>query len=82
MLFVQTTPNPAMQDDPALEEATRLMERECATLISEIERLEMFRAMQAMRLENVMNLVRKHSSWCRALIKCMIVGVTIRHLLL
>ena len=62
VLFVQTTPNPAMQDDPALDEATQLMERECATLISEIERLEMFRAMQDMRLENVMNLVGARSS--------------------
>ena len=51
-----------MQDDPALDEATQLMERECATLISEIERLEMFRAMQDMRLENVMNLVGARSS--------------------
>lgn len=63
-----------MQDDPALDEATQLMERECSTLISEIERLEVFRAMQAMRLENVMNLVRVHSLSCRALIKCMFVG--------
>lgn len=35
----------------------RIMDRECSVLFSEIERLEMFRKMQDMRLENLINLV-------------------------
>jgi Mg2+ and Co2+ transporter CorA len=56
IIFVRATPNPAMEDHPDLEESKMLMERECDTLVSEIERLEMFRRMQEMRLDNVMNL--------------------------
>lgn len=55
--FIRNTPNPAMLDSPAWEESNVLMDRECDTLISEIERLEMYRRMQEMRVENVMNLV-------------------------
>jgi hypothetical protein len=57
VLFVRTTPNPAMQDQPDLDESRKIMDRECDTLISEIDRLEMFRAMQEMRVENMINLV-------------------------
>jgi len=46
-----------MQDHPDFNKSTQLMNRECDTLVSEIERLEMFRRMQEMRLENVINLV-------------------------
>jgi hypothetical protein len=46
-----------MQDYPDLAESTKIMDRECDTLISEIDRLEMFRAMQEMRVENMINLV-------------------------
>ncbi|KAF9485235.1 hypothetical protein BDN70DRAFT_871644 [Pholiota conissans] len=56
VLFVRTTPNPAMQEHPDLEESAKIMDRECDTLISEIDRLEMFRGMQEMRIENMINL--------------------------
>ncbi|KAF8150601.1 hypothetical protein B0H34DRAFT_665532 [Crassisporium funariophilum] len=56
VLFLRTTPNPAMESHPDVDDSTKLMERECDTLISEIERLEMLRRMQDMRVENVMNL--------------------------
>ena len=46
-----------MQDYPDFIKSSQLMNRECDTLVSEIERLEMFRRMQEMRLENVMELV-------------------------
>lgn len=54
---MRNTPNPAMQDHLDFNESTQLMNRECDTLVSEIERLEMFRGMQEMRLENVIKLV-------------------------
>ncbi|PPQ91004.1 hypothetical protein CVT25_013929 [Psilocybe cyanescens] len=56
VLFLRNTPNPAMQDHDDRQESTNVMSRECDTLMSEIERLEMFRRMQEMRLDNVMNL--------------------------
>ncbi|KAF8199527.1 hypothetical protein BJ912DRAFT_921939 [Pholiota molesta] len=56
VLFVRTTSNPAMEDHPDLDECTKIMDRECDTLISEIDRLEMFRGMQEMRIENMINL--------------------------
>jgi len=58
VLFLRNTANPAMQDHPQLAESTQIMNRECDTLLSEIERLGMSRRMQEMRLENVINLVR------------------------
>jgi hypothetical protein len=57
VFFLGNTPNPAMQDHPDFNESAQLMHRECDTLVSEIKRLEMFRGMQEMRLENVINLV-------------------------
>lgn len=50
-----------MQDHPDRQESMRIMDRECNVLLSEIERLEMFRRMQDMRLENLINLVRPTS---------------------
>jgi len=46
-----------MQDHPDFNESIQLMNRECDTLVSEIERLEMFRGMQEMRLKNAIDLV-------------------------
>lgn len=50
-----------MQDHPGRPRSEQIMERECNVLLSEIERLEMFRKMQDMRLENLVNLVSKQS---------------------
>jgi len=58
VVFVRGTPNPAMAESEDKEESAKFMEKETETLLSEIERLEMFRKMQEMRLENIMNLVR------------------------
>ncbi|RDB19710.1 hypothetical protein Hypma_013163 [Hypsizygus marmoreus] len=57
--FIQNTPNPAMQSASKedQENGTSWMRRECANLLSEIDRLEMGRRMQDKRLKNVMNLV-------------------------
>lgn len=57
VLFLRNTPNPAMKDRDDHQESTDVMNRECDTLLSEIERLEMYRRMQEMRLDNVVNLV-------------------------
>jgi hypothetical protein len=59
---VQKTPN------PALSEAQRkvcgsLMERECKTLLSEVDRLNAERLVQEDRLMNVMNLVGIFLAW-------------------
>lgn len=56
VLFVQNTPSPTVQDHPERERSATIMDRECKVLLSEIERLEMFRKMQDMRLENLVNL--------------------------
>ncbi|TFK40046.1 hypothetical protein BDQ12DRAFT_601934 [Crucibulum laeve] len=56
VLFIQNTPNPAMKEHTDFEKSTELMDRECNTLQSEIERLEKSRKMQEMRLKNVMDL--------------------------
>lgn len=40
------------------ENSASMMKRECGNLLSEIDRLEMSRRMQDMRLRNVMDLVR------------------------
>ncbi|KAF4613938.1 hypothetical protein D9613_007713 [Agrocybe pediades] len=56
VLFLRKTPNPAMHDQQNHNRSADLMNQESDTLVSEIERLEMFRKMQEMRLENVMNL--------------------------
>jgi Mg2+ and Co2+ transporter CorA len=52
--FVLDTPNPAVEANSADVE---LLEKECKTLLSQIERLEMSRKMQDNRLGNLMNLV-------------------------
>ncbi|KAF9523568.1 hypothetical protein CPB83DRAFT_862724 [Crepidotus variabilis] len=57
VVFVRVTPNPAMEDEPEKEDSAKLMEKECDNLLSEIERLEMYRAMQETRLDNIMDLV-------------------------
>lgn len=57
VVFLRNTPSPAMQDHPEFNESTQLMNRECDTLVSEIERLEMFRGMQESRLKNAIDLV-------------------------
>jgi hypothetical protein len=57
VLFLRNNKNPAMQDHPDLTQSTQIMDRECDKLLSEIERLGMFRGMQEMRLENVIKLV-------------------------
>ncbi|KAF9007638.1 hypothetical protein BDQ17DRAFT_1351039 [Cyathus striatus] len=56
VVFVRSTRNPAMLNHPNLENSIQLLERECDNLLSEIERLEMSRKMQDMRLDNVINL--------------------------
>jgi hypothetical protein len=61
--FVRDTPNPAMDADDVMPEMrTRcrvLLQEECSNILSEIERLELSRAMQDARLTNVMHLVRR-----------------------
>ncbi|OJA16732.1 hypothetical protein AZE42_07560 [Rhizopogon vesiculosus] len=58
--FLRGTPNPAMESESySLEErkvSTDLMAKECANLLSEIERLESRRSMQSSRLKNAMDL--------------------------
>jgi hypothetical protein len=46
-----------MQNHPDFIESSTFMNRECDTLISEIERLEMFRGMQEIRREDVIKQV-------------------------
>ncbi|KAH7890287.1 hypothetical protein F5I97DRAFT_7352 [Phlebopus sp. FC_14] len=60
VVFVQTTPNPAM-GDPSVTDAERqtsadLLQKETGNLLSEIDRLEGQRNMQSNRLKNVMDL--------------------------
>ncbi|KAF8062242.1 hypothetical protein FPV67DRAFT_1563640 [Lyophyllum atratum] len=57
--FIQKTYSPAMDLVPEEDRvySAHLMNRECETLLSEINRLEMGRRMQDKRLKNVMNLV-------------------------
>jgi hypothetical protein len=61
VVFIRDTPNPAMNADDVTQEmrtqCRQLLEEECNHLISEIERLEMSRKMQDLRLTNVMELV-------------------------
>ena len=66
--FVLKTPNPAMQVPAGVNDqadfemrkshSEELMQRECKTLLLEIERLERTREMMELRLRNVMALVR------------------------
>jgi len=58
--FVRDTPNPAMDHDhhqKGKAKSRKLLEKECHILAHEIIRLERTVNMQAMRLQNVMNLV-------------------------
>ncbi|CAA7269923.1 unnamed protein product [Cyclocybe aegerita] len=57
--FIRDTKSPALDSLPPdqYDLSWRLMTRECANLLTEIERLEMGRRMQDRRLKNVMNLV-------------------------
>lgn len=57
--FVRATRNPAMDalDEADCQYSTELMERECYSLMSEIDRLEMDRRTHDKRLKNAMNLV-------------------------
>ncbi|KAG1727031.1 cora-like Mg2+ transporter protein-domain-containing protein [Suillus lakei] len=58
--FLHNTPNPAMDSDnyspSERKNSKELMAKECANLLSEIERLENRRLMQSSRLKNVMDL--------------------------
>jgi hypothetical protein len=58
--FVRDTPNPAMAAEghqPYKAKSSELLRKECQILLGQIERLEMSRGMQDMRLKNVMGLV-------------------------
>ena len=59
VVFIRDTPNPAMESEPedTKQMSKKLLEKECNTLLSEINRLEMGRNMQDKRLKNVMHLV-------------------------
>ena len=61
VLFVMETANPAMEDSSVTEQERRwskdILEKETKYLLSEIERLDSQRAMQALRLKNVIDLV-------------------------
>ena len=54
--FIQLTPNPALPEAQR-EKSIGYLNRECKTLLEEIERLEKEREMQEKRLKNVMDLV-------------------------
>lgn len=57
--FVRDTPNPALDAMPDVERrfTIGMMNRECATLLKEIDRLERRRKMQDKRVKNVLDLV-------------------------
>ena len=59
VIFVRDTTNPALDALPQAEREANheMLNRECASLLSEVERLETARKMHNMRLKNVMNLV-------------------------
>ncbi|KAF8550189.1 hypothetical protein OG21DRAFT_1446946 [Imleria badia] len=60
VVFVQETPNPAMQDASVTEkersQSESILKKETDYLLSEIERLESQRSMQVLRLKNVIDL--------------------------
>ncbi|KIK99653.1 hypothetical protein PAXRUDRAFT_822497 [Paxillus rubicundulus Ve08.2h10] len=58
VVFVQSTPNPAMEAEPSIQRTASkdLMEKEAANLLSEIDRLDGQRSMLSDRLQNVMDL--------------------------
>lgn len=56
VMFVQSTPNPSLTKEQR-EICSFLMDRECKTLLKEVDRLNTERQMQEERLRNVMNLV-------------------------
>jgi hypothetical protein len=69
IIFIKTTPNPAMdaisEEDPAMDAISeeeralsqKLLDRECDNLLNEIKRLQSDLNMQKQRLKNVMALV-------------------------
>ena len=59
VIFVRDTTHPALDALPQAEREANheMLNRECASLLSEVERLETARKMHNMRLKNVMNLV-------------------------
>ena len=59
VIFVRDTTHPALDALPQAEREANheMLNRECASLLSEVERLETARKMHDMRLKNVMNLV-------------------------
>ncbi|PPQ75298.1 hypothetical protein CVT24_007521 [Panaeolus cyanescens] len=65
VVFIRDTKNPAMHNLPPEEKqfSRDMMVRECANLLSEIDRLENSRRMQDKRLKNVMNLVSGFECW-------------------
>jgi len=75
VLFVLETPNPSTEpladsefdaeQQAARERSAVMMNRECGTLLSQIERLEKSIGMHDMRLKNVMDLVRGRISAAR-----------------
>jgi len=61
VIFIQDTPNPAMECDSFSAQervlSKTMLERECLNILREIERLEKGQMMQDHRLKNVMDLV-------------------------
>ncbi|KJA24138.1 hypothetical protein HYPSUDRAFT_39284 [Hypholoma sublateritium FD-334 SS-4] len=59
VVFVRDTVNPTLDSLPQAEREANheMLERECANLLGEVQRLETARKMHDMRLKNVMNLV-------------------------
>ncbi|KAJ3512652.1 hypothetical protein NLJ89_g3406 [Agrocybe chaxingu] len=60
VMFVMDTPNPGIlarsSEEEGKAQSAAIMERECKTLLTEINRLQVSRDMQDKRLKNVMNL--------------------------
>jgi CRISPR/Cas system-associated endonuclease Cas1 len=59
IVFVQKTSHPALSNTPNEAESKRLMDKECKTLLAEIERLDRAREVQINRLKNVMSLASR-----------------------
>lgn len=61
VVFVEDTPFPGLDDNSLFpvgdkEKSLGVIQRECGSLLTEIQRLEESRGMQEKRLKNVMNL--------------------------
>ena len=72
--FIRDTRSPAMESfsEEAQKYGRDLLNRECANLLNEINRLEMGRKMQDRRLKNVMNLVCPVRSFPKPFTSCML----------